>query len=381
MVPMENNREHIQTLLIEKVTGSISNTDNEWVENAIKNDPEVRNMWDEVQQQFGTARSRRFMDNINENTAWDKIKPQLTVVANRGGRKKWLGLAAAIAAIGIVLSFSLLYSNNTLKNSDLTAKNKKQELKLKLADGKEILLARSGKFALGEKNIKVNTTNNKLSYTSIATTTATEWGTLIVPSKLDYQILLPDGTEVWLNSLSNLRFPYNFNGDTREVYLEGEAYFHVAKNADKPFIVHTQQNDIRVLGTKFNVNTYDKDKTVTALVEGSVMATAGDRSLKLTPGNDAVYADGKFTMGSFDKEDVLSWMSGIHYFNNIKLTDLVPVLQRWFDVKVVFDNAHTADLPFTGAIDKNKTLQVFLSNVVTVSNTKYYFKDGDLHFK
>ncbi|MGY0036742.1 FecR family protein [Pedobacter sp. NJ-S-72] len=104
-----------------------------------------------------------------------------------------------------------------------------------------------------------------------------EWSTLVVPVKLDYQITLSDGTRVWLNSASSLHFPFSFSGATREVYLTGEAFFKVAKNPDQPFIVHTNQTDVKVLGTEFNVNSYNSNITMTSLVEGSVKTSGHDK--------------------------------------------------------------------------------------------------------
>src|SRR5690606_10744959 len=136
-------------------------------------------------------------------------------------------------------------------------------IELKLADGTLIPLSEAGVVDIGIS--KLQRVNGKLVCQS--RNTALNCNTLSVRYNMDFKLLLSDGTEVWMNSGTQLRFPFNFNGKTREVYLEGEAYFKVAKNADRPFIVHANGTQVQVLGTSFNVSTYD-DEVVTSLVEG-----------------------------------------------------------------------------------------------------------------
>src|SRR5690606_25037817 len=133
--------------------------------------------------------------------------------------------------------------------------------------------------------VKLNMANGKLDYQS--SNTSLEWNIISVPFKRDYKLILSDGTEVWLNSLSNLRFPFNFIGEKREVFLEGEAYFKVAKDT-KPFIVHVGETDIKVLGTSFNINS-DGTQVITSLVEGSVLNSAGNESVLLKPGYQSIF--------------------------------------------------------------------------------------------
>lgn len=378
---MDTDKQYIYTLLIDKLAGNISSADDAVVNDALKNDPAVKKMWSDLQLQLNSPQGKRFVAGINENEAWDTVAAKINKNTRRVSlTKKWLSVAAVLG-LGITLSFCyLLFARKNNDRVTALASVNNKTLMLKLSNGKEIALTNVGKQVLHEKEIQVNTTGNKLTYSG-KQVDADAWGTLMVPSKLDYQIQLPDGTQVWLNSLTSLRFPYSFTGNTREVYLDGEAYFKVAKDKSKPFIVHTQQTDIQVLGTHFNVNTYERGKTTTSLLEGSVRTTSGASTVLLQPGKQATYEGGKFTVSEFDGNEILSWTTGIHYFNNIRLSDIALLVPRWFDVKVVFDDPRLAMLTFSGAIDKNKPLQVFLTNIETTANIRHYFVHNELHFK
>ncbi|WP_431198411.1 FecR family protein [Mucilaginibacter sp. P25] len=151
---------------------------------------------------------------------------------------------------------------------------KTPSIELRLANGEHINLSDTSKKVINMSFAHLKKGVNGLSY-QVDNSKNEEWSTLLIPSKLNYRIVLSDGTQVWLNSVSSLRFPFSFLGKTREVYLTGEAFFKVAKNAAHPFIVHTGQTDVKVLGTEFNVNTYHADEIVTSLVEGSVSTSGG----------------------------------------------------------------------------------------------------------
>jgi ferric-dicitrate binding protein FerR (iron transport regulator) len=251
-----------------------------------------------------------------------------------------------------------------------------------MANGQQINLSDTSKKVINMPFAHLKKGANGLSY-QVDNNKSEEWSTLVIPSKLNYRIVLSDGTQVWLNSVSSLRFPFSFLGKTREVYLTGEAFFKVAKNAAHPFIVHTGQTDVKVLGTEFNVNTYHADETVTSLVEGSVSTSGQDKqSIHLQPGYQAVYTSGAgFQAQPFDPAIELAWMNDIYYFHNTKLHDISDVLLRWFDVKVVFDNPAKADEAFSGAIQKNKPIDVFIQNIKASAGVTAILKEGVLHIR
>jgi transmembrane sensor len=379
---MAYNKTYIQELIIERVTGTISAEDDSLLETAIQHDEHVKQMWDEMQQELNL--NQAFFDNLDEGSAWDKIEPQISNIRpigpRRGGIAKWISIAALLC-IGVGLFF---YWQTKPVTQDLIVKKNTNNpgIELQMANGQHIDLSDTAKRIINTSFAHLKKGSNGLSY-QLANTKTQEWSTLVIPPKLSYQIVLSDGTEVWMNSASSLRFPFAFTGSTRDVYLSGEAFFKVAKNKALPFIVHTNQTDIKVLGTQFNVNTYKPDITTTSLVEGSVTTNSvNSPKLLLYPGYQAVYATGRgFSTQPFDADTELAWMRDIYYFHDTKLQDIGEVLSRWFDVKVVFDDPAKAHEAFTGAIQKNKPVEVFIQNIKTSAGVKTSFADGVLHIK
>jgi transmembrane sensor len=209
-----------------------------------------------------------------------------------------------------------------------------------------------------------------------------EWNTLTVPPQTDYHIELSDGTEVHLNASSTLRFPFIFPGKTREVYLEGEAYFTVSHNPSQPFIVHTGTASVIALGTAFNVNSYDNKVMTTSLVQGSVITDVGDSlDVTLKPGYEAIYRPGEpFKVKRFDETVTLGWRDGIYRFVNKPLEDIGPVVMRWFGLKLDFVPAAISHRSFSANLDKDKPLPAFLNEVCNELDLDYKIYDGTIHF-
>lgn len=380
---MDINREYIRGLLFEKASGAISEADNRLVESAIAQDEEIRAMWQDIQQQMNEPGSRRFITNIDEAQGWSAVKDRLRPAPARRRVLPVIGKWAAVAAVGLACVWGVYhyrYKQPAAGADAGLAKETPKGLQLRLANGQDISLVQGAKNTVQADNVQLSTAGNKLTYT-VKNPVADAWGTLLVPPRLDYRIALADGTEVWLNAGSSLRFPYSFSGQLREVYLEGEAYFTVAKNAEKPFIVHAGETTVRVLGTAFNINAYTPGETTTSLVEGAVLATGAGTDMQLAPGYEAMLLGGKLVKRSFDATETLSWMNGVSYFHNTKLGDIARILSRWFDVKVVFDNPRLANETFSGAVDKNKPLEIFLSNIAISSGVHSYMKQGELHLE
>ena len=162
--------------------------------------------------------------------------------------------------------------------------------------------------------------------------------TLKIPRGMNQQLTLTDGTKVWLNAESTLEYPETFEGKpNREVYLKGEAYFEVTKNASQPFRVKTDALETLVLGTSFNVRAYSKEDTQVTLVEGSVkVSDKHQNELRLQPGE---HTDGKLNKTKVEKaDDYHSWAAGIFYFDHTELVEIMRELGRWYNINIVFTN-------------------------------------------
>lgn len=188
-----------------------------------------------------------------------------------------------------------------------------------------------------------------------------ELATLTTPRGGEFRVVLEDGTEVWLNAASRLSYPEVFDGKERRVQIEGEAYFKVAKNEEKPFIVSSGGQEVRVYGTEFNVHAYSDEANIyTTLVEGSISlrpANGNQSELMLTPGKQAIYdkAEESARVVNVDTEVVTSWRSGVIVFEDQTLEQIMRTLSRWYDFDYEFLDRRTAETVFMGSIPKYGT--------------------------
>jgi len=174
---------------------------------------------------------------------------------------------------------------------------------------------------------------------------------LSVPRSGEYSVTLNDGTIVWLNALSTLRFPVQFSAAERRVSLSGEAYFQVAKDASRPFVVQVDSVEVRALGTEFNITAYPEDsKMGAALIEGIISVSSGNRQQLLNPGNIAeMSGDGEIEITEADMEEVTAWKNGEFVFHNTALSDIMNQLARWYDVEFDYPSG-IPTINFTGGI-------------------------------
>lgn len=195
-----------------------------------------------------------------------------------------------------------------------------------------------------------------------------QYNTIATPRGGKYQINLPDGTKVWLNAASELKYPVIFASNERKVELKGEAYFEVSKNKTSPFHVKTISQDLEVLGTHFNISAFaDEQETKTTLLEGSVkiVPVNSNRSSKipgsilLKPGQQVVLDKDELNVKKADISEVMSWKNGVFQFNDTELSSIMRQASRWYDVDVVYENQIPL-ITFTGEVSRNVNAATFL---------------------
>lgn len=198
-----------------------------------------------------------------------------------------------------------------------------------------------------------------------------------VPRGGEYSLVLADGTKVWLNARSTLRFSYPFDS-LRTVYLDGEAYFEVAHNAAKPFEVKTEGNTLRVLGTKFNVRAYKEQPYQVTLLEGKVQISNGIDTEILVPNNQLNQPSEEKTYEVLPVNAKLysAWTKGVFEFNNASLKDIMCQLERWYNVEVDYATEDLKDICFTGSILKNESLGYALEMIQKVSDVRFSKRNG-----
>ncbi|WP_343693640.1 FecR domain-containing protein [Chitinophaga sp.] len=384
---MIENHEHIYQLLLEKRNGTISEADDARVAGLIDTHEEIALMWRALKHSYITPGEERFWQQIDENAAWNNVKSQLTIRSRRVRMNRALLMAAAITvlaalAISVIWRSGIWQKETPLPVAVNNTGNTMPGLQLQLANGTTVALPyNQPRQQITAGDVQLSAGAKQLQYAS-NTKMGEGFNTLTVPPKMDYKLALSDGTEVWLNATSKLRFPFAFDGDKREVYLEGEGYFNVARKDGQPFIVHTAHTDITVLGTTFNVNAYNKDVTTTSLVTGKVLTRSGDREVTLKPGQEVAFnANNKFSVDNFDTDEVLAWMRGLYVFHNTSLEHIAAVIERWYGVKVVFDDPSLAGKKFTGGLEKLQTLDYFLETLQIIGDVDHYYDKDVLHLK
>lgn len=234
--------------------------------------------------------------------------------------------------------------------------------------------------------VKVVATGKKIVYRAIEEETSTpkveEYNTLVVPRGGEYMLELSDGTKVWLNSDSELRFPVTFVGDRRNVEIEGEAYFEVAKDEGKPFHVLANGADIKVLGTSFNVMTY-RGRTITTLVEGEVCLTYKDESVLMVPDRQAevITETGKILMREVDARNFTLWKDGVFYFENAALETIAERLSQWYDVNIIFNDEALKQLRYSVEMKRYNNIQDLLTKIEKTQKVKFLIQGKSIYIR
>ena len=190
-------------------------------------------------------------------------------------------------------------------------------------------------------------------------------------------MVLPDGSMVWLNSDSELKFPMNFAGERRKVFLKGEAYFEVVKNPDMPFIVEVAAMEVKVLGTCFNINASRSDERIqTTLVSGKVEVSDRENARKvvLLPNQRAELKKGCLTVENVDAEEIIAWMQGKFYFESESLEEIATQLERWYDIHFFFSRESLKQEEFTGVIRRDYTANRILEIITKTTNVEFDIK-------
>ncbi|QJB32057.1 FecR domain-containing protein [Chitinophaga oryzae] len=287
----------------------------------------------------------------------------------RGQQRRLYWWSAAAAAV-LLVSITGWYHNSRYRGQQQIAaappahdaQPGTSKAVLTLADGTTVPLDSAGASQFEEKDgTRINKSQGSLVYGHSGNTEEKIlFNTLATPRGGEYQITLPDGSRVWLNAASSLRFPTRFAGNERTVYLNGEAYFEITPNARQPFHVQLSDNQqITVLGTSFNVMNYaDENNSTTTLVTGKVMVSRpGGQQAVLAPSQQAVITRGqdRIAVSEADVDKTIAWKTGMFEFEDDDLPSIMRQLARWYDVTVVYEGA-IPDQHYSGSIRKTAAL-------------------------
>lgn len=291
------------------------------------------------------------------------IQQDAPVARGIGRYTRWLAAASVVVALGLAGTYFLVkrpagvtprvVAKAAKPLNDLPPGTNKA--RLTMGDGSVVDLADAANGVIKDKGgIRIDKRDGQLIYDAAAQNALPEVNTIQTPRGGQYQVVLPDGTKVWLNSASSLSYPTAFSGKDRQVRLNGEAYFEVADNKNKPFSVTVGDLKVDVLGTHFDVMAYDDEHTInTTLLEGAVMVTDGKSSRPLGEGQEATFdkSSGSFRVQDVNADMAVAWKNGFFQFGGVPIETVMRQLARWYDVDVEYQGKITEH--FRGMISRS----------------------------
>jgi transmembrane sensor len=323
------------------------------------------------------------------NRLMKEVKPKRKIISI----KQWYAAASIIVIVGSGILFILRLNHKPIKNLAAAIKNDVtpggEKAILTLANGSKISLtdARNGNIARQAGVQIAKATNGQLIYTINASNASPVTGatgrtgnaetlaynTISTPIGGQYQVILPDGSKVWLNAMSSIKFPVSFSTlKERRIELSGEAYFEVEHDKEHPFKVITTKQEVEDLGTQFDVSAYaDEAVTKTTLLGGSVKITAGNNTSLLKPGQQAKLIN-NITVAEVNTQAVIAWKNGYFMFDDERLEDVMRQVSRWYNIKVVYTDENLKNETFGALSTRFANISILLNMME---------QTGNVHFK
>lgn len=375
--------EDIYSLIIDLLTENIESVERKRLKEWLDESPQNREEYKHICEIWYASRWARYISHISKNGAWNIIK----LKREKEQYRKRLYYVSSIAA-SIVLLFGVLSIIGNIEDKEyynapqVLAQTTPYSLHninpiLVLASGTSIDLLRSPeKNHLEDRGVRINIDSTSLIYTAGSKFRLKKGGfnEILVPKCREMKVTLADGTVVYMNSFSRLRFPVEFTGKTREVYLDGEAYFDVAEDARHPFIVHTNKTDVKVLGTEFNVMTYaNEEDTQVTLIKGLVNVKVADNYTNIKPGEQISINNKslKEEVKTVNVNKYIAWREGLYKFESASLEQLLKYMERRYDISYFFERESVKCLRFTGAFDHKSSVEEIFGMIEQMTDVKF----------
>lgn len=392
-------QEHIKHIFFQYVKGERTKENLELLLNELASDDSDGNglerlIEEALENAHGLEKLEPEINRIGQSTLQtlrQEIKPKSSPI------RLLFKIAASVVAIAGLSIVLYQYAQNTDANQPAVERNVsvqtdvapgRNQAVISIGDGEDMVLDD------GQSGIAVS--NNEIRYAdgeALAKIKADDIVQVRTPKGGQFQVTLSDGTKVWLNAESTLRYPSQFGGTERRVTLIGEAYFEVSKESGRSkrsFVVASNKQDIVVLGTHFNISVYpDEPLSTTTLVEGAVNVIAKNSSHTaghavkgkgvskiLRPGQQSVLKDGVLNVGTADIEQALAWKNNMFIFNNMPLEDVMKTIARWYDVDIYYQNKSATNEVYAGSITRYENLSKVLHMLEKAGDTRFRLEEG-----
>ena len=310
-------------------------------------------------------------------------------------RRRWIGTLSRYAAIIIVPVLVVVFYYSKKETVKVTERSQfASELAtiqrnlpvLTLSNGKEMVLYNQELLLEEENGVRISVNEEGRMQYDKADSVGAEmvYNTLTTPSQCDFMFILADGTRVWMNAKSSLRYPVAFHGKERVVYAEGEIYLEVARDEKHPFFVMLNGMKVEVLGTSFNVNSYaDEDYAEVTLVEGRVAAHVDDKSYDLLPSRQLRWdkKNESVDIRIVNVDDYIAWKRGQYVFKGRSLEEVAKVLERWYDMEIIFEDEKSKKTVYTGVINKEENFDAFVLRLRETASLSCRMESNRLYIK
>lgn len=378
----EHDNNYTLELIVKVLLGTASETERSTLERLKIEDPNIRRYIDTFTSRKDFVEKYYIYKNTNDSKAFDNFKQRIAPSSARF--TNWwhkVIFATTVAATIISIAIFIQYKSELTSQQLADIMPPESEVYLTTANGAQIILGQNNESLghdINQDGIIAQDKNGTLNVHEAETPSIQ---TLTVPRGAEYNVTLPDGTEVHLNAKSSISFPSRFSKDVRKVILKGEAYFKVQPTTDKtPFVVVTNDIIVKQYGTEFNINGYQESTTLVTLINGSIGVAHSQDIQKgqtneaaytmLSPGFQAVCEPKSIALKAINTEMVTGWHEGLFRFDNISLKQIAKDLERWYDVDIAIDEP-LKDLRFTGTISKNESLAHILDAICQSSRITY----------
>ena len=371
MLEYDNN--YIRRLIQLDLVGGLSPEEKGKLENWIDESEEHRLLFCKIKKQLSINEIRNYLQTEVED-AWKKVREKTfgAPPVRPRIRPKWLKYAAVV--LPVLLSITLWYTwKEEMKNKQATVACLSPVLTLDNGEKYQLDPEEQTEIYVNEE-VKAYQAGGGLIYDTTARQEENKYNRIEVPRGSEYWIVLPDGTRVWLNAATELKYPVAFHAKERRVYLKGEAYFEVAPDKNRPFYVETEEVKIRVLGTVFDVNTHYTRGVRTVLVEGAVALEWGDqKEIRMKPGELADFdrTTTEVTLKEVDVTSYISWKEGYFVFEDEPLEEIMHTLSLWYDKEFLFVGKRSRALHFSGHIKRYERIETILSAITDVTGVEF----------